>query len=1484
VSQTISFTVMPRGITLEGERLPVSVLVSPRLFGAKRLGKYPDWLKWTERLKEEGLRLTLLCEGKTLTLDIDREPLQPELWAILFNQRTLVRPFSFDDYSDQPIFSYSVRLALSTLKNVYQVAGVALGLPDRDIREQEKGYPYRYMLTQLVRGLEVNWDERLGEEWRQEQRGTHSGAGLAGASFNALHFPPTYLSDDGLLKPEAMPQPGSDAAHDLHHAVVKPYAVYHHMPQPKSSTSLAEEPPDMDEVLDFHQALSSLNNYPPLQRALGLVFDLELPREFVAQTSGISPKALSIVEVQPGWEWRDETETPSLATAYFHTQIDAEHRLFLTAPRSVVNETPVEVLGLLNLDPTRFGLAQVDVDGGMQKAIMLAETLTGDPQLQPLAPAHPEVFDPTATLASLRSGGYSLFADASAVKLLERFKASKTFNDALEQQDPQPRPFYAEDLVRGYRLDVWDSHTRRWHSLHRRHGTYHFGEDGEDETFKTEDEEGFVQLAITRAAPDKEGPPPPDDLYLHESIARWAGWSLSAPMPGKHLARSGDPDKAVPPDAPDDPDFDPENPPATPFKMTTSFRAAAGSLPSLRFGRRYRLRARVVDLAGNSLGLDEPLSGLLSLFMALPRDAEGFPYLRYEPVIAPLVVIRDERALTGPGSAVDHLVIRTFNSDPSLDAAAADLTAADRHILPPRASVEMGERLGMFDDESGVLISSPAMYNLISQRDAGELHKPATPIVVGGQTMDDVPLEPGASIDELPYLPDALSRGAALRDLPGTPEGSLGQVAPGAGGEMPVPYTPLNDANPRPGSATLISFDGAGGWQALKPFRLALADGDGPPTWNPAARVLTVHLAKGTTSVIPLSSYMSAGDLKLMGVWAWLREYVEYVTANAPQQQSFFPGVDVDRIAHILQRAVEGGHWMLTPPRLLTLVHAVQQPIGTPQFTRLTVQRQMEEKVGPPPLQTEPEAEPTESSELDILTAWRRPDSPEAYLLGALRVHGASTAKLDIQAAWEDPVDDPDSDGPGSVQQVARADEIPLERLQEDYLYADQHYGRAVGYYDPGHDLIAFVRDGDRLGSLAEGTPINRDAAPRHHFNDTKHHRVTYTAVATSRYREYFDQNQGLDFTRTSAPVVVDVPASAGAGAPRVVYVIPTFGWQRQSQTNVKRSVRFGGGLRVYLERPWYSSGVDELLGVTLWSYASGWPYGADGDAKREAWKPFVTQWGADPIWQTADLSLVPTRGNFPDAVASESSLRLEERTPDAPDGMPGRVDVVGFPVFFDTERKLWYCDLTINTSSASYTPFLRLALARYQPYALPDAKLSRVVLADYMQITPDRSLVVSADPYHPRRLRVTLSGPAPRGPAPTPGTPLPTQPVNAPTQVVVSVQRRNPAFQGDMAWEDAPPASAAVAVRDAGPVSDKPDLYLWSGSVTFAQPPKSGEYRLLIREYEYISANYTLPEGRYTRRQPGRLIYAETVDIDTALIGQPPQPVIGTGDEGGTP
>ncbi len=1429
--QTMLFTVIPRAVTFGSGTLPISVFVTPRLTGDPTLGAYPDWRHWTQRLQQSGLTLQLAANGATQTLTIDQTKLQPALWEALFTDDTLVNPYTFDDYSGRGFITFSMRRSLSALKAIYQNAGIALALPSGP--EQAS----RRMLRGLMAGLAIHWGPASGQQLRDHVRIT---GGAFGTFVPGIGTDPSQLDAEGLITADPDPNTNQGAA--------QPFAVFHHMPTPRDPPPLA---PDWSKVLDFHQALSAINGYPLLQRALGLVFDFDLPSGSIPATTASTPGTLSVTSVLPGWEWQVQTTAPPLQTAYIALPADGG-TLFLTAPRTLVDATaPNLVLGLLSLDPGRFGLAQVDVDGAMHKAIMLAETLSPDADSNrfiggPAPALHPEVFDPEATLPALRSGGFTLYADGRVLALLDTIAQSKSFNDAV-QSGTQPRPFYAEDLARGWRLDIWDSQTNAWHSLHARTGTYQIA----DQVFGPAQDEGFVQLAATQPTPGAQ--PATTDIYLHEAIARWPGWSLSAPRPGKHLSRYADPDKAIPPDTPD-PDYA-ENQPVTPFKLQASFKVVAGTLPQLRFGRCYRIRARAVDLAGNSMALGDKLTDLLSQLYALPQDPEGLAYLRYEPVAAPLVVIRDPTAITGPGSAVDRLVIRTFNADPAQDTAAADVTAADRHILPPRTAVEICEHHGLFDDASGHLKGDPTTWTLIGARDAGEL--PQSSITVAGKS-DTYPLIPDAVYGPLPYLLDPLSRGAAIRDLPGTSAGTRSDVAPGAGAVAPVVYHQLGDPNPRPGSATLVGF-GPPDWQQRIGFRLALAE---PPTgeqrrgpdWDPANRVLTAYLPKAAMTTVPLTSYVAPEDLPLMGVWQWLRQYIERVTVTNAAPEVFAPGGLADRIAHVLQLAVEGGHWMLTPPRLLTLVHAVQQPIGRPAFLALDIAHPPRPGVIET-LQTAPIMGRSDPTDLATITAWRAFGAPDAYLIGGLKVHGASTAKIDIAASWTEPVDDPSQSAPATVQRQEHVEEIKLLTLAEGYVAADAQNARLVGYYHAEHDQIAFVRDGDTLGIPGPDFEqlVLSTAAPRHFFGDTKHRRIHYTATASSRFREYFDPT--LVFTRDSGAVSVDVPASARPLAPQIRYVLPTFGWERQTATNLKRSVRFGGGLRVYLERPWYSSGDGELLGVALWSTLNG-------ALDRDRFKPYITQWGMDPIWTTADLSYVPQTGNLPDAAVTEPGLPLEESSAAAADGSPGLIDVAGFAPQFDASSGLWFADLTLNTFATTYAPFVRLALVRYQPHALGAAKVSRVVLADFAQLTPDRAAMVTADPFHPRTVRVVVSGLAPQGPAPIIEGEQPGEPQPPPTQITVRVQKRNSALASDLAWSDAPTGDASVQVVQTGVATGQPDLTLFVATVTFAQPPQAGEYRLLIEEREYVSADYVLIENDRAV-WPGRLIYAEIFAVD---------------------
>jgi hypothetical protein len=1447
IKQTILFTIMPRGISANGTTVPVSVFVSPRLNGADNLGAFGDWVNWTRKLRDSGLKLRIQCGTNPVRdFPVNQAPLQPDLWEQLFNAQTYVRSHdTFDDYSDRAVMSFSVRQTFSVLKTTYQHAGLALTLPDRlDVDRSSN----RQLLRNLVNGLQVHWDGRFANRLRESVRLTPQSPGFPGTQpIDAL------LDSEGAIISE--PDPTAS------HKTAMPFAVFHHMPALPDKQYQPPELPDPNKLFDFHQALSSLNSYPDLLRALGIIFDLDLPSTFVPDTTNTPFLTISVQSATAGWEWAIQPLFQPLATGYLKIRA-GQKTLFFTAPRAVNSQSaPPPVLGLLDLDPQHFGLAQVDVDGAMHKTIMLAESLNPSgaqnaaPGAEPEAAPHPQVFDPEATLPSLRSGGFSLFADNRGLQLLSSIQDTKGFNDALNSSGPQPRPFFAEDLVRGYRLDVWDSRTGLWHSLHQRNAKYQVGE--LPFTPPIEPEEGFVQLAATQPPPGAQ--PETNDLYLHETIARWAGWSLSAPRPGKHLSRYPNAADAIPRDG--EPEKFAEDQPETPFKVTAEYHLAKNSLPELRFGRRYRFRARVVDLAGNSLTWDDPVADLLANIFALPRDPEGFAYLRFEPVPAPQVVIRDPRAVTDPGSAVERLVIRTFNSSMDKDDEAADTTAADRHIIPPRASIEMGEHLGIFDDANGKLIGNAATWKLIGDRDAGELNTQSIAIASGPSK--DYPVEPSDSIDPLPYFPDPLSRGAAIRDLSGAPSGAIGRVVPDTGAAAAVAYDFLSDPNPRQGSATLVSFGESGDWQKTRGFRFALAElaknqEDVRPHWDPIGRVLTVYLPKGQTAVVPLTSYTSVNDLKIMGVWQWLRQFIEQITVTQAHLQLL--EFDADEIAHVLQRAVEGGHWMLTPPRLLTLVHALQQPLSRPAFTALNIVRQSGDN-NPAALQTAPDRGRRDPTELASITAWRHVGATAAYLLGALKIHGASTARVDLLAAWDDPVDDPSQPKPSVVHHTAPVDELALPSIAEGYLLAPGKDNRAVGYYDPKHDQIAFTRDGDK--SATNGDPSTsqaftfNDAAPRHLLNDTKRHIVSYQAVSTSRFREYFDSK--LDFTRTSDPVVVDVPASARPLAADIVYVVPTFGWERQTDTNLKRSVRFGGALRVYLRRPWFTSGAGELLGITIWSYANG----SLDAVSRDKFKPFFTQWGMDPIWQTDTLNGAPDSFNFVGFTEQDLDVSLEEKSAADSQGNPGRVSVVGFEPQFDETRSLWFADIPMNLWTETYMPFVRLALVRYQPHALADAKISRVVLADFAQLTPDRSAMVTSDPHHAKTIRVVVSGVAPRGPEQV----FNGQLVHRPTQIRVRVQERDENLASDLAWNDVPQTVAKVTPEFDDFVPGQSSLAMWAGSITFAQMPKVGQYRLLIEEFEYVSANFALEKG--SSDFPSRLIYAEIFELDAALISE---------------
>jgi hypothetical protein len=264
-------------------------------------------------------------------------------------------------------------------------------------------------------------------------------------------------------------------------------------------------------------------------------------------------------------------------------------------------------------------------------------------------------------------------------------------------------------------------------------------------------------------------------------------------------------------------------------------------------------------------------------------------------VVAPLVVLRQPLGADHPGESLDRLVIRTHNVGKANDHQPAGEPTV-RHVAPPRTSVATAEVCGALDGPDGRPRAD--LYPTLVARDSGRLS-------LDGTSTPAVPVQTAASF-ALPYLPDPLARGAAFRDLPATTSPTRTVLS----GDRLV-TRPLPGAEPRPGSATLIPYRSRG-WPDVAPFRLVLADGDGPPVWDLQQAVLRVFLPKGATARTQLSSYLDPADLRRMGVWVWLREAVErgpYLDSHDVNGQAALDAL----VGLVSEFAVEGGLWQLTP-------------------------------------------------------------------------------------------------------------------------------------------------------------------------------------------------------------------------------------------------------------------------------------------------------------------------------------------------------------------------------------------------------------------------------------------------------------------------------------------------------------------------------------------------------------------------------------------
>ncbi|NQX26614.1 hypothetical protein HQQ81_04515 [Microbacteriaceae bacterium VKM Ac-2854] len=1431
-------TALPGSTDPQSGRLRLTAFVTPRLDaggGRVPLAEYPVFADWAAATQRLALALEVDAAGFHEVLELEPDPAAPPadpgLWHALFDA-VEVGDGGFQDLSGTTVASFPAAAVAELIRTVY--ATVAEDSHDR---------------LPPARSGPLSTLHPIG---RALLHGERRGPALMNPDFPLVSPPPgSPVGTPGrYVDRGALPAPTTALGSVL--TVQEAMRFYE---RPGSADPLGpdvEPPPPERPALEFHGFVSALADYPELLRRLGLALDyLVVEGERIPEGEGrvrLLPR-----DAPADWIQREGARP--------WTGYEFRERRFIALPRDREGELAD---GSLRVDAERlFLLEQIDLDGAALKVANTARSVVRTAEVVAATPGSDEVAPSmtadAASLPALRGAGLTLYRRGRAGRVVAGW-------DEAQQQEAQraadaPAELRAEEVTRGYRVDVAEeSAPDDWRSLHQRTGDYRLRTATPGERLPLPvnaplaDDEGYLKAAsASRNAAE------PTLAYLHEAVAGWEGWSLAAQRPGNRIGLLG-----VEPPLPGV-----EEPEPYPLPLEVLFRPVRGSLPRLRFGRRYRMRARLVDMAGRSVPSD---------FLDPQHVTPFTTFFRWDPVPAPAVVPR--RPFT-EGESLLRMVIRsTLGVGAEEYAALARIVALpgheredlayraanERHLAAPQGSQQLAELHGRFDDalhrsasaadrDAAFAIAARSSGTFLSPDDAGMLSdgkEPPRPIVLTDELGRLVPhqnLQQGGSyvlhdVDalSLPYLPDPLALGVSFTSLPGD------------------------------GGTRVQEWPSAGAWHDRDPIRLRIEDGAGAAEWDADRRLLRVFVPQADHAVVALSSVLPKDELELMGVWG-----LEAEPYRQAQEED----------------AVLGRHWLLTPAETLELVHAVEKPLAPPEL-----------RVDEPK---------TLSSGV-----FRFPGETAATLAGIIRVHAKSTGRLDVEAAWEEPVDDVTQPAPETRTGQAHVGDFLLDATEDDCRIGGTEY--APTPLRPATHLL------------------------RHEFGDTKHRWVDYSATATTRFREYFppaitDRLLGGDLTVHPGPTLrLNVPSSHRPDPPQVEYVVPTWTWSERSTIGARTRLglgalmptrvrsRTGGGLRVYLGRPWYSSGADELLGVVVpnqpWLTA---PIdtallpspealqGADLAAERlraagaatlngsarlrpserllnaraaapkaavlgaridredaqlsahlavlagvgaepvferheeltgalelfpallGASGPLVSRWGSDPAWASPALPRGPYVHQF--------ALRSAVGTGIAIPGQSETGVVVGHQPAFDAERGLWYCDLQLDGGSA-YQPFVDLALVRYQPHSISGYHASAVVKPGFTQLLPDRTAALT--PLLSGSFAVSVRGPSgynALGQNYLFGS-ADAVIADASRQVVALWQRR-PHGSDEIAWAD---ASAPVTLHASGELAD----LRWHAIVPPVDGIEDTELRLLITEHELFETDASQAETWISRPAGG--------------------------------
>lgn len=1055
------------------------------------------------------------------------------------------------------------------------------------------------------------------------------------------------------------------------------------------------------EPQDFHDRVALASRWPKLAADLGLILRCDAPaddllganrqmkpgtmqvvlRDADLRAISIRPRVsyssgfrladvrenISDVDIDQGLldlknaqviDLRDEghSQAPSQGSKFSIACFDIEGAVFKWLGRSATFGEAVKALSTGLPDGALAGtgpLITPSADADYARQLMLA---TGE--------------DPTA-LPALTTTGFAVVRNERKKGLRARVdRISKKWMDGQKyRRDGRSEDALdSNDLLRGFRLDVYESDSPQpgWRSLTRRETTIQVG--GSSVVI---DDEGWTDSAPLVEQETENGV----KSKIHENLVSWSGWSLSARRPERTIETNDELNfrgSAAQGNEPRE-------------RIIAPYESGKGTLPALRYGRKYRLRVRTVDIAGNSLSLKEADDR--------GNDAASpeLKFLRTNPVVPPVMVTASEHT---EGESLERLAVRsnplaqTYPDGreepvpnplhfPGADQTSALLkklltglarvpgvesygTVSERYFAPPQTAFSEAERHGKFDalirekklDDAFALASREA-ESLVPHSESKKLA--ADPLrarmarTASGKAkaggVAERSFDRGSSLRKrgdapesgeyvvlekappaVPYLPDPLARGVAF---------GYDRALEAIGGRRFSTLLSPPSAREIPPQRFDLQTDFGGQWPDLGIWKLRLTAGkEKTAKWTSGADRRVVEVA------------VPPGRAVLVHYWSTLTEDAAATMALADGGSATLSKKGVDR--------------RLTPARTLALVHATLQPLTTPVISATQLTRR--ESMG------------------NIIDAETR-----SWLSFKLQQDEESTSSVDIVARWTEYVDDPTSDGLETPERRSVLTKVDTARSA---------YGVAS------------------LPDRVERTTYD--------WHDTKHRVLRLYGSATSAFRDYFPPEFTGDpeYFKADGKGVEEILHSTKQPPPPVVEdVVPVFSWKETRNSVVVRSREVG--LKIFLRRPWFASGQGEQLALIL---------GGSGAAINTS-SPFSLV-GRDPI---RDPAGTPWRG------AQLRAAQLSSPTSRPATGA-GAETAQLFDVEWDAERKLWF--VVVMIAADSYFDFARLVLARYQKYSHPQRDFSQRIFLDPISVPPKRTLTITKMD-NGKQVQVKLEGPS---------------------------------------------------------------------------------------------------------------------------------------------